>query len=77
MGLDDYTILAERITVLETERTQTSRDITEIKFKLDELLTLKSRGLGAVWLVGIILVFGSGIVAFMSNILTLVGKPHI
>lgn len=77
MTLDDHTILAERITVLETERTQSNRDIADIKSKLDDLLTLKSKGLGALWLIGIILVAGSGIVAFMSNILTLIGKPHI
>ncbi len=69
--------LVERVAVLETERTQTRDDIREIKAKLDELLTLKSRGLGALWFIGILLLVGSGAAAFVYNVLNVLGKPHV
>lgn len=37
---------------------------TEIKEKLDELLELKSKGMGAVWLISAIL--GTGVLAFVG-----------
>lgn len=74
--VDDYTLLAERISVLETEWERTRQDITDIKSKLDELLHLKSKGLGALWLVGILLLFGSGLATFVYNVLNSVPKVH-
>lgn len=69
--------LVERISVLETERTQMKSDITEIKAKLDELLQLKSKGLGALWFITMLFVLGSGIAAFAYNILNSLPKSHI
>lgn len=59
---------AERIAVLETKFDELQKDLVSISGKLDELLELKTKGMGAVWLVG--LIFGSGIlglVAFVSG----------
>lgn len=74
MEASEYTILAERISVLETEKRQTREDLKDIKSKLDELLTLKAKGLGALWFIGILLLLGSGIAAFVYNILNSLGK---
>lgn len=68
--------LVERISVLETERIQTKEDIKEIKAKLDELLQLKSKGLGALWFITMLFVLGSGMAAFVYNILGSMPKPH-
>lgn len=59
---------AERIAVLETKFEEMQKDISNISEKLDELLELKSKGLGAFWLVG--LIFGSGalgVIAMLAN----------
>ena len=67
----DYTSLAERVIVLETEWTQAKEDLKKINLKLDELLILKSKGLGALWLIGLLI--GSGLTSFVVH---LFGKPQ-
>jgi hypothetical protein len=57
---NEYTQLAQRITVLEVEFEHIQTSLSGITTKLDELLTLKDKGVGAVSLVGLIL--GSGII---------------
>lgn len=58
----------ERIAVLETKFETMQTDIGEISRKLDMLLELKSKGMGAFWLIGLILGSGVlGIVAMISN----------
>ena len=77
MDTNNYAILAQRISVLETEWKRTSKDISNINTKLDALLTFKNKGLGAVWLVTTILIVGSGVAAFVSNVLNSLGKSHV
>ena len=67
----------ERLSVLETEWTQIHDDITDIKSKLDELLHLKSKGLGAFWIISLLLLIGSSVVAFFSNVANLIPKHHV
>lgn len=50
--------LAERVAVLETKLETLSSDLGEIKTKLDSLLELKTKGMGAIGLVGIIISSG-------------------
>lgn len=67
--------LVERITVLETEWDATKKDLEEIKGKLDELLHLKSRGMGALWLVSLLI--SSGMVGLVISISSFFHKPHL
>lgn len=62
--------LAERVAVLETKLD----DLKEIKDKLDELLHLKSQGMGALTLVGMIL--GSGVIGLVLTLMNFF-KPHL
>lgn len=50
---------AERIAVLELEVKSLKEEVQATNSKLDELLDLKSKGMGAFWLLSIL--FGSGI----------------
>lgn len=54
---------AERITKLEGATTELVKNQEDIKRKLDELLDLKSKGMGAFWLVSTI--FGTGLVGLV------------
>lgn len=68
MGNDNinYThTLHERVAVLETQM----QDLKEIREKLDQLLELKARGMGAMGLVG--LVIGSGVLGLIATIFEL------
>lgn len=72
----DHLTLPERVTALEIEREQITKDLDEIKGKLDDLLHLKSKGIGAFWLVG--LVISSGLLGLFSTIANLFSsKPHL
>jgi len=51
---------AERITAVEIKLEKVTESTAEIKDKLDELLQLKSKGVGAFWLASTLL--GTGIV---------------
>lgn len=55
---------AERIAVLELEVKMLKESVDETNEKLDQLLELKSKGMGAVWLAGLLL--SSGLVGFIS-----------
>ena len=66
---------AERLAVLETKFEQLVADNSLIKKKLDELLELKQKGLGAFWLVG--LVVGTGLLGLASTILGFFNKGHL
>ena len=65
----------ERIAVLETRFDQLIIDNKDIKDKLEELVNLKHRGLGAFWLVGLII--GTGVVGFISTVLGFLNKGHL
>lgn len=66
---------AERIAVLETKFETMQEDIGNISLKLDELLELKSKGLGAFWLVG--LIFGSGILGIIVAAFSFFKPGHL
>lgn len=68
--------LGERIAVLETKFDQWEADLRDISTKLDTLLELKQKGMGALWFVWIIV--GSGVlggVSFITNLFS--NKPHL
>lgn len=74
--MDRETDLGQRVAVLETEWQRTKDDLKEIKEKLDELLQLKSRGIGAIQLVSLII--GSGVIGIIVTVMNLFsGKPHL
>lgn len=66
--------MAERIAVLENEWTNAKQDLSEIKKKLDELLHLKSKGMGALGLVSLLI--GSGVIGLIFAIINFF-KPHL
>lgn len=74
--LEERLSIHERISILETEWTQIHEDIKDIKDKLDELLHLKSKGLGAFWVISLLLLMGSGIITFFSNLATIFPRHH-
>lgn len=60
----------ERIAILETRFTQiqvdqlsTNAKLANIEIQLEQLLTLKDKGMGALWLASII--FGSGLIGLV------------
>lgn len=72
------TELAERVAVLETERDYMKNELTEIKAKLDDLLTLKTKGMGALGLVSILVVSASGILGIVAFLMsTFKGGIHL
>jgi hypothetical protein len=75
--MDNETLieLAERIAVLETKFGITETNLSEINKKLDELLHLKSKGMGALWFVGILV--SSGVLGIVAAVMSIFGgKPH-
>lgn len=68
MTMSDLSVY-ERVAVLEVQMRDVATDVKEIKGKLDELLTLKSKGVGAFWLVGLILSSGVlGLIAAFTDV---------
>lgn len=63
--------LHERVAVLEIQM----EDLKEIKSKLDELIQLKSQGMGALTLVGIIL--GSGAIGLIMMVVNFFKQGHL
>lgn len=66
---------AERIAILETKYETMEQNLKEISTKLDTLLELKSKGLGAFWLVGIIL--SSGILGLIVTATSFFKPDHL
>ena len=66
---------AERIAVLEHKVEAMEENLKGISQKLDTLLELKSKGLGAFWLVG--LIFGSGIIGIAVTAFSLFKPGHL
>lgn len=66
---------AERIAILETKFDQMEEHIQDISKKLDTLLELKSKGLGAFWLVG--LIFGSGVLGLIMAAMSFFKPGHL
>lgn len=67
--------IGERVAVLETRVTQINESLEDIKQKLDELLTLKAKGMGAIGLVT--LVVGSGLLGLITICFQLFNRPHL
>ena len=63
--------LNERVAVLEIQM----KDLEEIKQKLDDLIQLKSKGMGALTLVS--LIFGSGIIGLVMMVVNFVKQGHL
>lgn len=70
---NDITIdLAERVAVLETKLEK----LDSIESKLDDLLHLKSKGMGALWLVSLLV--GSGMLGLVAAIVSFFhNRPHL
>lgn len=66
---------AERIAVLEHKVEAMEENLKGISQKLDTLLELKSKGLGAFWLVG--LIFGSGIIGIAVTAFSFFKPGHL
>lgn len=66
---------AERIAILETKFDQMEEHISDISAKLDQLLELKSKGLGAFWLVS--LIFGSGVLGVIMMVANYFKPGHL
>lgn len=65
----------ERLAILETKFDQISSDNAIIKEKLEELLQLKHKGMGAVWLVSLII--GTGLLGLLSSVVGFINKGHL
>lgn len=70
---NDITIdLAERVAVLETKLEK----LDSIESKLDDLLHLKSKGMGALWLVSLLV--GSGMLGLVAAVISFFhNRPHL
>lgn len=68
---------SERIAILETKTEAIEKNLVSINAKLDELLHLKSKGMGAIWLVGILL--GSGLLGIVATVMAVLngGRSHL
>ena len=74
--------IGERAAILETRTDEVELEIKvirdelkEITKKLDELLHLKSKGMGALGLIG--LVVGSGLLGLITVVVEFFSKPHL
>lgn len=65
----------ERIAILETKLTSTEIKLTSIEEKLDQLLELKSKGMGALGLAS--LVIGSGALGIIWMIVNFFRGNHL
>jgi hypothetical protein len=65
----------ERVAVLESELLQVKTDLKDIKDKLDELLDLKAKGLGAIGLMSLII--GSGFLGIILMVWKSFTAPHL
>jgi uncharacterized membrane protein len=74
--LEPRQTLNERVAVLETKLEATQKQLQSIERKLDELLELKSKGMGAIGLVS--LIAGSGVIGVIVMIVSFFsGKDHL
>ncbi len=55
----------ERIAILETQRAEDKKKLDSMDEKLDQLLALRNRGLGAFWLASAL--FGTGIIGVLGT----------
>jgi hypothetical protein len=62
-----YTKLEERVTALEVTQEHLVTETKEMNRKLDELIGLKHRGMGAFWLATALV--GTGLVSFFNQLI--------
>lgn len=68
--------LGERVAVLETKQEEINGKLEAITEKLDALLELKAKGMGALGLISLLI--GSGVIGIVFTVLQLFnGKPHL
>lgn len=68
--------LPERVAILETKQAEDREVQKQILAKLDDLVQLKAKGVGAFWLVG--LIAGTGILGWLAAIMQIFGgKNHL
>lgn len=66
----------ERVAVLETLQSATTTSLNTIEGKLDELLQLKAKGMGALSLVSVLIGSGIlGVIALVWQFFT--NRPHL
>lgn len=70
-----YLPVGERVAILETKMTEVTSGLEDIKGKLDELLQLKAKGMGAMGLVSLLV--GSGLIGIIVTVLQFFNKPHL
>lgn len=66
--------IPERVAVLETRMTNVEHLLEQIDHKLDDLIEFKSKGMGAVGLVGVLIT--SGIVGVVLTVINMF-RPHL
>lgn len=64
---------AQRLAILELKVQNTATDIQGINTKLDELLQLRQKGLGAFWLASALV--GTGVMGFVTWVIDIL-KGH-
>jgi hypothetical protein len=67
--------IGERVAILETKINEMEHYLKDINDKLDELLHLKSKGMGALWLVSLLI--GSGVLGLVALVSQLFNRPHL
>lgn len=74
--IDQFTRLSERVAVLETNAQSTKTTLESIETKLDSLLELKSKGMGAIGLASLVL--GSGVLGLIALVINFLNnRPHL
>jgi hypothetical protein len=72
---DLFVQLSERVAVLETNQSADRITLQSIEGKLDSLLELKAKGMGAFWLIS--LVIGSGVLGLVAFVTNMFSRPHL
>ncbi len=68
--------IGERVAIMETKVTDVQNKLEEITGKLDDLLTLKAKGMGAIGLVSLLV--GSGLLGIIYAVVQFfTNKPHL
>lgn len=70
-----YKPIGERVAVLETKAEDVADKLEAIKEKLDELLTIKAKGMGALGLVALLI--GSGALGIIAACMQFFSHPHL
>lgn len=72
---NEFLSLPERVAILETRVSAIEILLNQIDTKLDELIQLKAKGLGAISLVTLIV--GSGLIGVVFTVWNMLKGPHL